>query len=76
MRSFSNVNAKDFKDAASLLKQNHDQGKSAAIVGGGSDLLGLVKEHLVPADVSGESQIDPRHGPGHREKWRGRSSAA
>ncbi len=51
MRAFSNVNAKDFKDAASLLKQVHDQGKSAAIVGGGSDLLGLVKEHLVPADV-------------------------
>jgi xanthine dehydrogenase YagS FAD-binding subunit len=51
MRAFSNVNAKDFKDAASLLKQNNDQGRSAVIVGGGSDLLGLVKEHLVPADV-------------------------
>ena len=51
MRAFSNVNAKDFKDAASLLKQNHDQGRTAAIVGGGSDLLGLVKEQLVPADV-------------------------
>jgi len=51
MRAFSNVNAKDFKDAASQLKQHNDLGKSAVIVGGGSDLLGLVKEHLVPADV-------------------------
>jgi xanthine dehydrogenase YagS FAD-binding subunit len=51
MRALLNVNAKDFRDAASLLKQNHDQGKTVAIVGGGSDLLGLVKEQLVPADV-------------------------
>jgi xanthine dehydrogenase YagS FAD-binding subunit len=69
MRAFSNINAKDFKDAASLLKQNGDQGKSAAIVGGGSDLLGLVKEHLVSADVlvnlksiRGMDQISEKNG--------------
>jgi xanthine dehydrogenase YagS FAD-binding subunit len=69
MRAFSNVNAKDFKDAASLLKLHNDQGKSAVIVGGGSDLLGLVKEHLVPADVlvnlksiRGMDQISEKNG--------------
>ena len=48
MRSFSSVNPKDLKAAASLLRQ---KGPSAAIVGGGSDLLGMVKERLVMPDV-------------------------
>jgi xanthine dehydrogenase YagS FAD-binding subunit len=51
MKAFSNVNAKDFKDAASLLKQHESQGRKAVVVGGGSDLLGLVKERLVEPDV-------------------------
>ena len=47
MRAFSNVNAKDFKDAAGLLKRY----PNSAVVGGGSDLLGLVKERLIEPDV-------------------------
>ena len=39
------------RDAVSLLSQAHQQGRSASIVGGGSDLLGMVKEHLVAPDV-------------------------
>ena len=51
MKSFSNVNARDPKDAAGKLQQAAKDGKTAAIVGGGSDLLGMVKERLVTPDV-------------------------
>ena len=46
MKSFANVNARDMKDAATRLKE-----PNAVAVGGGSDLLGMVKEHLVQPDV-------------------------
>ncbi len=51
MRAFSNANPKDIREAVSMLSQAHGQGRSASIVGGGSDLLGMVKEHLVAPDV-------------------------
>lgn len=51
MRAFSNANPKDVREAVSMLSQAHSQGRSASIVGGGSDLLGMVKEHLVSPDV-------------------------
>lgn len=51
MRAFSNANPKNIHDAVALLSQAHQQGRSASIVGGGSDLLGMVKEHLVEPDV-------------------------
>ena len=51
MRAFSNANPKDIREAVALLSQAHSQGRSASIVGGGSDLLGMVKEHLVAPDV-------------------------
>lgn len=47
MKTFSNVNPRDVRDAVTLLGQSHN----AAIVGGGSDLLGMVKERLVSPDV-------------------------
>jgi len=46
MKSFVHVNARDVKDAVGKLRQ-----PSAMVVGGGSDLLGMVKEHLVQPDV-------------------------
>ncbi|MBZ5579001.1 MAG: FAD binding domain-containing protein [Acidobacteriia bacterium] len=46
MKSFANVNARDAKDAVAKLGQ-----PNAVAVGGGSDLLGMVKEHLVEPDV-------------------------
>jgi xanthine dehydrogenase YagS FAD-binding subunit len=51
MKAFANVNPRSLDEAVSLLKQNAQQGKSAAIVGGGSDLLGMVKERLISPDV-------------------------
>src|SRR5262252_9182344 len=48
MKTFSNLNPKSVPEAVKLLGQ---PGRSAAIVGGGSDLLGMVKEHLVEPDV-------------------------
>jgi xanthine dehydrogenase YagS FAD-binding subunit len=46
MKSFVNVNPRDWKDAVTKLQQ-----PNAVAVGGGSDLLGMVKEHLVQPDV-------------------------
>jgi xanthine dehydrogenase YagS FAD-binding subunit len=48
MKSFANVNPKTLKEAASILRQ---KGQAAAIVGGGSDVLGMVKERLIIPDV-------------------------
>jgi len=46
MKSFVNVNPRSLKDAVNQLHQ-----PNAVPVGGGSDLLGLVKEHLVQPDA-------------------------
>ena len=51
MKAFTNANPRDLHEAVTLLNQTHQQGRSASIVGGGSDLLGMVKEHLVAPDV-------------------------
>jgi xanthine dehydrogenase YagS FAD-binding subunit len=51
MKTFSNANPKDVREAVALLSQAHKQGRSASIVSGGSDLLGMVKERLVSPDV-------------------------
>jgi len=48
MKAFSNVNPKDLRDAASILRQ---KGQATTIVGGGSDVLGMVKERLIAPDV-------------------------
>jgi xanthine dehydrogenase YagS FAD-binding subunit len=51
MKAFTNANPRDLHAAVTLLRETHQQGRSASIVGGGSDLLGMVKEHLVEPDV-------------------------
>jgi xanthine dehydrogenase YagS FAD-binding subunit len=51
MRAFTNVNARDLKDATQRLQQAAERGQKSAIAGGGSDLLGMVKEGLVAPDV-------------------------
>ncbi|HLH41686.1 MAG TPA: xanthine dehydrogenase family protein subunit M [Bryobacteraceae bacterium] len=48
MKTFSNVNPRTVPEAVKLLGQ---PGRRAAIVGGGSDLLGMVKERLLQPDV-------------------------
>lgn len=51
MKSFVNSNPRDLHEAVASLTQARQQGRTAAIVGGGSDLLGMVKERLVSPDV-------------------------
>ncbi|HEX5229682.1 MAG TPA: xanthine dehydrogenase family protein subunit M, partial [Bryobacteraceae bacterium] len=69
MRAFRNANPKNVREAVSVLDQAHSQGQSTSIVGGGSDLLGMAKEHLVSPDVlvnlksiHGMDRIESQHG--------------
>ncbi|HEV2689608.1 MAG TPA: xanthine dehydrogenase family protein subunit M [Bryobacteraceae bacterium] len=51
MKTFSNANPRSAQEAVTMLTQIRRDGRSASIVGGGSDLLGMVKEHLIAPDV-------------------------
>jgi len=51
MKAFANANPRDLRQAVALLTQAREKGRSASIVAGGSDLLGMVKERLVAPDV-------------------------
>jgi xanthine dehydrogenase YagS FAD-binding subunit len=51
MKAFTNANPRDLPQAVKLIDQAHAAGNEAAIAGGGSDLLGMVKERLVTPDV-------------------------
>jgi xanthine dehydrogenase YagS FAD-binding subunit len=51
MRTFSNSNPRDLKQAVLLASSARRDGKSVSFAGGGSDLLGMVKEHIVNPDV-------------------------
>src|SRR5580658_1400615 len=51
MKAFTNVNPRDLKEAVNLLSDAAKKGQSAAIAGGGSDMLGMIKEHLAQPDV-------------------------
>ncbi len=46
MRSFTNVNPRTLDAAVAELKK-----PNAAIAGGGTDMLGMMKEHLATPDV-------------------------
>jgi xanthine dehydrogenase YagS FAD-binding subunit len=51
MKAFSNANARDLAHAVTLIRQGRDSHNTVAIAGGGSDLLGMMKERLVTPDV-------------------------
>jgi xanthine dehydrogenase YagS FAD-binding subunit len=51
MKTFTNANARDLQQAATLALQAQRDGRKAAFAGGGSDLLGMVKERIVSPDV-------------------------
>jgi len=51
MKAFSNANPRDLKSAAALAGQARRDGRSVAIAGGGSDLLGMMKDRLIAPDV-------------------------
>src|SRR5262245_30621732 len=51
MKSFANSNARDVQHAVMLSQKARQDGHPASFVGGGSDLLALVKERIVSPDV-------------------------
>ncbi|MCH6570057.1 MAG: FAD binding domain-containing protein [Acidobacteria bacterium] len=51
MKSFTNVNPENRQEVVSLLKKVIEEGKTASLAGGGSDLLGMIKDDLVAPDV-------------------------
>src|SRR5438132_8672486 len=51
MKTFANANAHDLQQAVTLVQQTRQDGRAASLVGGGSDLLALVKERIVAPDV-------------------------
>jgi xanthine dehydrogenase YagS FAD-binding subunit len=50
MKSFENIDAKSVREAVGLLQKFHQQKKSAAVVGGGSEFLQLMKDHVAEPD--------------------------
>lgn len=51
MKSFSNANARDPRHAVTLAEQSRRAGRTPVFVGGGSDVLALVKERILSPDV-------------------------
>ena len=51
MKAFTNANPRGLPQAAKLVHETNAAGRRAAIAGGGSDLLGMIKEHLIEPDV-------------------------
>ncbi len=51
MKAFTNANPRDLAHALTIVRQTHQEKRSVAIAGGGTDLLGMMKERLVTPDV-------------------------
>jgi xanthine dehydrogenase YagS FAD-binding subunit len=51
MKPFTNANPRDVAHAVTLIREARQARRSVAIAGGGSDLLGMMKERLVTPDV-------------------------
>jgi xanthine dehydrogenase YagS FAD-binding subunit len=51
MKAFTNINPRSLEDAVTQIRQAAQKQQNVAIAGGGSDLLGMMKEHLVSPDV-------------------------
>jgi xanthine dehydrogenase YagS FAD-binding subunit len=51
MKTFANKNPQNLEQAVSLVQQARKDGQTPSVVGGGSDLLGMVKEFLINPDV-------------------------
>jgi xanthine dehydrogenase YagS FAD-binding subunit len=51
MKTFANKNPQTLEQAVTILQQARKDGQTPAVAGGGSDLLGMVKEFLVKPDV-------------------------
>jgi xanthine dehydrogenase YagS FAD-binding subunit len=69
MKAFTNANPRDLAHALTIVRQTQAAGRTASFAGGGSDLLGLMKERLVTPDVlvnlkaiKGLDQVKPQNG--------------
>jgi xanthine dehydrogenase YagS FAD-binding subunit len=51
MKSFTNANPRDVAHAVTIIRQARQDNRTVAIAGGGSDLLGMMKERLITPDV-------------------------
>jgi xanthine dehydrogenase YagS FAD-binding subunit len=51
MKTFTNVNPRDLRTAVTTVQQARAAGRTATMVGGGSDVLGMMKERLITPDV-------------------------
>src|SRR5271166_3879085 len=51
MRAFTNLNPRDLPHALTLIRDAQSNGRTASIAGGGSDLLGMIKERIENPDV-------------------------
>ena len=51
MKPFTNVNARNVEEAVRLLGDRRRASQSVSLAGGGSDLLGMIKDDLVAPDV-------------------------
>jgi len=51
MKTFANTNPQTLEQAVKTIQQAGTKGQTASLVGGGSDLLGLVKEFIIKPDV-------------------------
>lgn len=69
MKTFIHMNAQALDQAVSLVEEARNKGQTASLVGGGSDLLALVKDLVVQPDVlvnlktiNGLDQVVPKSG--------------
>jgi xanthine dehydrogenase YagS FAD-binding subunit len=51
MKALTNANPPDLKSAVALAQQARQAGRAAVMAGGGSDLLGMMKDRLITPDV-------------------------
>ena len=69
MKTFANKNPQTLEQAVSFVQQAREDGQTPSVVGGGSDLLGMVKEFLIKPDmlvnlktIKGLDQVAPTAG--------------
>ena len=51
MKRFTNVNPENRQEVVALLKKAVEEQQTASLAGGGSDLLGMIKDDLVAPDM-------------------------
>ena len=51
MKNFANVDARNVEEAVRLLQEGRRESRRVSLAGGGSDLLGMIKDDLVAPDV-------------------------